>query len=118
MAQLSGARRVWLASLAAALVPLAAAGQATGAPAPPALRQTVAAGAHYRAGWLHRLLLGAHYRELWTTPIDVEVLDLSRFGGGLTPQSCGGRRQTKSLRFLGGDGHQYVFRSVDKDPTL
>src|SRR5205807_3093365 len=81
-------------------------------------RRTVVAGAHYRAGWLHRVLLGAHYRDLWGTPIEIPVIDLSRFGGGLTPASCGGRRQTKSLRFAGGDGREYVFRSVDKDPTL
>ncbi|MGH7547494.1 MAG: hypothetical protein ACREMM_04885, partial [Gemmatimonadales bacterium] len=76
------------------------------------------AGAHYGAGWLHRLMLGAHYRDLWTTPLEVDVLDLSRFAGGLAPSRCGGRRQTKSLRFLGADGREYVFRSVDKDPTL
>src|SRR2546422_8610349 len=46
------------------------------------------------------------------------LLDLSRFAGGLTPTGCGGRRQTKVLRLLGKDGRQYVFRSVDKDPTL
>jgi hypothetical protein len=85
----------------------------------PATRtDTVIAGAHYRAGWFHQLLLGAHYRDLWATPIEVPVLDLSRFAGGLTPNRCGGRRQTKSLRLLGANGRQYVFRSVDKDPTL
>src|SRR5207245_1888161 len=47
-----------------------------------------------------------------------DVLDLSRFAGGLTPTGCGGRRQTKVLRLLGKDGRQYAFRSVDKDPTL
>src|SRR5439155_1024887 len=67
----------------------------------PAGRTTVIAGAHYGAGWLHRLLLGAHYRDLWTTPLEVDVLDLSRVAGGLTPSRCGGRRQTKSLRLLG-----------------
>src|SRR2546426_2591331 len=25
----------------------------------------VVAGAHYQAGWFHRLMLGAHYRDLW-----------------------------------------------------
>src|SRR5439155_272771 len=84
----------------------------------PAGRTTVIAGAHYRAGWLHRLLLGAHYRDLWTAPLEVDVLDLSRVAGGLTPSRCGGRRQTISLRLLGADGREYVFRSVDKDPTL
>src|SRR5437899_3756322 len=102
--------------LAAGLAPAGAGGQAI--PPSPAVRQTVVAGAHYRAGWLHRLLLGAHYRDLWTTPIEVDVLDLSRFAGGVTPQSCGGRRQTKSLRLHGADGREYVVRSVDKDPTL
>ncbi len=79
---------------------------------------TVMAGAHYHAGWLHSLMLGAHYRDLWSTPLEVEDLDLSRFAGGLTPISCGGRRQTKVLRFLGADGRTYAFRSIDKDPTL
>src|SRR5213593_4532342 len=76
---------------------------------------TVTAGTQYRAGWLHRALLGAHYRELGATPIQVEVLDLSRFGGGLTPVKRGGGRQTKSLRLHAADGRVYVFRSVDKD---
>src|SRR6266702_900466 len=117
MAQLR-VRRRWLGlGLAAALTPVGLAGQ-TAAPAAPATRQTVVAGARYRAGWLHRLFLGAHYRDLWGTPVEVEVLDLSRFAGGLTPTGCGGRRQTKVLRLLGKDGRQYVFRSVDKDPTL
>ena len=30
------------------------------------------------AGPLHRLFFGNDYRDLWTTPIDIEVLDLSR----------------------------------------
>jgi surface antigen Omp85-like protein len=79
---------------------------------------TVAAGPGYGAGWLHRWLLGSHYRTLWTTPITVRELDLARFAGGLTPLRCAGQRQTKSLRFSGADGREYVFRSVDKDPTL
>ena len=104
--------------LQASVAPLPVSAQAAGTPPRSSTQRTVVAGAHYRAGWLHRLLLGAHYRDLWTTPLDVEVLDLSHFAGGLTPQSCGGRRQTKALRFLGADGREYVFRSVDKDPTL
>ncbi|OLC31876.1 MAG: hypothetical protein AUH81_17115 [Candidatus Rokubacteria bacterium 13_1_40CM_4_69_5] len=47
----------------------------------------------------------------------MEVLDLSRFGGGLTPLKRGGGRQTKSLRLRAADGRAYVFRSVDKDPA-
>jgi len=76
-----------------------------------------AAGEQYRAGAFHRWTLGRHYRDLWTTPIEVEVLDLSTFAGGLTPTRVGGGRQTKSLRFDGADGREYAFRSVDKDPS-
>src|SRR5437773_11970449 len=73
------------------------AGQAAGATEPTALRPvTMTAGAQYRAGWLHRWLLGAHYRDLWTTPLQVDVVDLAHFGGGLTPLKRGGGRQTKS----------------------
>jgi len=88
-----------------------------GAPAAPATLVTVTAGARYQAGWLHRLLLGAHYRDLWTTPLRVPVLDLGRFGGGLTPVRRGGGRETKSLRLEAANGRGYAFRSVDKDPT-
>ena len=77
----------------------------------------VAAGARYRVGPLHRFLLGAHYRDLWAAPVTVDVLDLNTFAGGLRPTQCAGRRQTKSVRLQGADGHVYVFRSVDKDPT-
>ena len=84
---------------------------------PPPSSATVTAGARYGAGWVHQVLLGAHYRDLWATPIRVEVLDLARFGGGLTPLKRGGGRQTKSLRLRSADGHVYAFRSVDKDPA-
>jgi hypothetical protein len=76
-----------------------------------------AAGDRYRAGAIHRLVLGRHYRDLWTTPVEVEVLDLSTFAGGITPLQRGGGMSTRSLRFLGSDGREYSFRSVDKDPT-
>ena len=76
-----------------------------------------AAGEQYSAGALHRLVLGRHYRDLWATPMEVEVLDLSDFAGGLEPLRTGGGHQTRSLRFLGADGREYSFRSVDKDPS-
>ena len=116
MAPVNPARRLWL-GLALAVAPAPCAAQAPVATQPPA-RANVVAGAHYGAGWFHRLLLGAHYRELWATPLTVDVLNLSSYARGLTPGQCGGRRQTKSLHFSGADGRVYVFRSVDKDPTL
>ena len=79
-------------------------------------RVTVVPGSHYAAGWLHRLLLGEHWRDLWTSPLDADVLDLGSFAGGLTPTKRGGGRQTKSLQFRGLNGKEYKFRSLDKDP--
>jgi hypothetical protein len=78
---------------------------------------TVVPGEQYGAGFLHRWLLGSHYRDAWTTALRVPVLDLGSFAGGLSPTERGGGFQTKSLRFLGGDGKEYAFRSVDKDPS-
>jgi len=75
---------------------------------------TVTAGPQYGAGWLHRVMLGRHYRDLWTTPVRVEVLDLARVAGGLTPTKRGGGRQTKSIRFQSADGRTYVFRSSSR----
>lgn len=78
---------------------------------------TIAAGTEYRAGGVHKFFFGAHYREVWTTPVKAEVLDLDHFAGGLTPLKRGGGFQTKSLRFIGKDGKQYAFRSINKDPS-
>src|SRR5919107_1474405 len=77
----------------------------------------VAPGTHYRAGGLHQLLLGREYRSLWSTPIAVQLLDLSTFAGGLRAVSKGGGQQTKSLRLVGADGREFFFRSIDKDPS-
>ena len=75
------------------------------------------AGPRYKAGGIHRWLLGPTYRDLWTTPIEVEVLDLTSYAGGLTATKKGGGMQTKTLRFESGDGRRFRVRSVDKDPT-
>ena len=83
----------------------------------PGSRVSVTPGARYRAGWLHRLVFGTHNRELWTTPVQVEVLDLATYDGGLKVLRRSGTLQTKGLRLESSDGRQYAFRSVDKDPS-
>jgi hypothetical protein len=80
-------------------------------------RRTVTVGPQYRAGGLHRAMLGASYRALWTTPVEVEVLDLSREAGGLTPTRRVGGQQTMGLALADGIGRSYTFRSLDKDPS-
>jgi hypothetical protein len=91
-----------------------ASAQATFAPADSV---TVVPAAQFKAGGLHRFFFGTRYRKLWTTPIKIPVLRLGQFAGGLTPIERGGGMQTKSLRFKGGDGKQYQFRSLAKDPA-
>lgn len=76
---------------------------------------TVAAGAHYRAGGLHRSFFGSKNRDLWIAPIRVPVLNLRTFEGGLKTGKAGGGMETKSLRFTSADGAEFIFRSVDKD---
>src|SRR5215216_2441775 len=77
----------------------------------------VVPGPGYAAGPFSRFLFGDHYRDMWTTPIAIPVLSLDTYGGGLRPLARGGSMQTRSLRLLGGDGRQYVFRSNDNDPS-
>ena len=77
----------------------------------------VVPGERFRVGGFKRWLYGRDYRDLWTTPIEVAVLDLDRVGGGLTPLRTGGFGQSISLHFTGQDGRRYTVRSLDKDAT-
>ena len=75
---------------------------------------TVVASNRFSKGGFHRFLFGENYRDIWATPIKAPVLDLAGFAGGLKATETGGGRQTRSLRFAGADGRQYVFRPVFK----
>ena len=89
-------------------------------PPPPPTQDsvTVIPGGIYEAGAIYRALSGGGYRNLWTTPLQVPVADLSTLGGGgLTAVEVGGGMTTQTLHLRGADGHRYVFRSVDKTPT-
>ena len=74
-------------------------------------------GKEYKAGGWKRLWFGKHYRTTWTTPVEIPYLDLDNINGGLTIYKKGGGRQTTSLKFKSGNGTQYTFRSVNKDPS-
>ncbi|QQS37550.1 MAG: BamA/TamA family outer membrane protein [Ignavibacteriales bacterium] len=76
----------------------------------------VTPGAEYEAGFLHEFFFGSHWRDVWTTPLEVEVLDLDKFEGGIVPIKKGGGFQTKSLQFKTKDGFIWKFRSINKDP--
>jgi hypothetical protein len=75
--------------------------------------RTAVAAARYEVKAPVRFLAGSGWRDLWTLPVQVPVLDLGKFGGGLTPEREGGR-QSYTLHFDAADGRPYIFRSVDK----
>ncbi|MEM7107238.1 MAG: BamA/TamA family outer membrane protein [Bacteroidota bacterium] len=82
------------------------------------LKETLTtSGGYYPAKGMKRLLFGSHYRSSWNKAIEVPYLDLRTEKNGLTIYEKGGGRQTTSLKMKGGDGREYAFRSVDKDPT-
>ena len=117
--------RVLLLSLAVVVAaPVEGAGQQAqgprihrSVPPPGAKTHLVVPGERFRASPSKRWLYGDNYRDLWTTPIEVAVLDLESVGGGLTPLRTGGFGQSVSLHFTGEDGRRYTVRSLDKDPT-
>ena len=78
---------------------------------------TILAGKEYKANAWKKMWLGKHYRTTWTTPVQVPYLDLDNTQGGLNIYKKGGGRQTTSLKFKSGNGTEYTFRSVNKDPS-
>ncbi|MEL7005133.1 MAG: hypothetical protein AAFN93_20715, partial [Bacteroidota bacterium] len=74
-------------------------------------------GIEYKAKSLKKVFFGQHYRDAWTTPVQISYLDLDTTFSGLTVLEKGGGRQTKSLKLKGGNGMEYTFRSVNKDPV-
>jgi len=77
----------------------------------------VVAGSQYARGGPHNFFFGSDYRDLWTIPATVEVLDLQKEAGGLSPVRRVGGQQTKGLALKGKDGKNYTFRGLDKDAS-
>lgn len=77
----------------------------------------IAANENYAKSRVGRLLLGNHYRNSWAKRIAMNTLQLDTFAGGLTPYARGGGSETESLKLFDTNKKEYVFRSVDKDPS-
>src|SRR5687768_7000471 len=78
---------------------------------------TITPGPQYEAGGFTRALLGSGWRDLWTTPVQSPVLDLSSYAGGLKLKERGGGFQSLVLHLEEEKGwREYRFRSVDKFP--
>ncbi len=77
--------------------------------------RTVTADQSLKASGAYKWFLGDDYRNVWSTPIEVEVLNLQREAGGLRPLFRVGGLQTFGLAMAGADGKSYTFRSLVKD---
>ena len=80
-------------------------------------KKRVVAGQRYKKGGFYRFLFGANYRDLWTTPVELPVLDMATYAGGLEPVRIVGHGQSQALALKGADGRSYTFRPVLKDAS-
>ncbi|PZR25405.1 MAG: hypothetical protein DI535_18205 [Citrobacter freundii] len=71
-----------------------------------------------QVGWIQRALFGENYRKEWAMEVNVPVLRLSKFQGGLHPTELGGGMQSRSLRVTDTSGREWVMRSIEKRPDL
>ena len=78
---------------------------------------TLPANGDFAAGTLKKALLGTQYRDMWSTPVNVPIIDLETQNGGLEPIKKGGGMASNSLRMQQEDGKQYILRSINKDYT-
>ena len=69
-----------------------------------------------KASGFKRAFAGNNYRKEWSTPITLKVFNIRREKGGLTIESLGGGKHTKSLRLIDKNKKEWTLRSVDKDP--
>jgi hypothetical protein len=74
-------------------------------------------GIGYSKGDIYKIFFGEHYRKVWTTPVEVPIIDLEHTHGGLAFAKAGGNMQTISVRLKNAEGKRFVLRGVDKDPT-
>ncbi len=119
-------RHRWATALLVVLLSLAGAGAASAqagqrifrsVPVQGDTTHVAVPGGRFKMGSFGRWVYGSDYRQLWTTPIELPVLDLDAVGGGLSPMRPGGAGQSISLHFMGKDGRRYTVRSIDKDPS-
>nr|WP_319510695.1 BamA/TamA family outer membrane protein [uncultured Draconibacterium sp.] len=75
---------------------------------------TTFASQQYRATKSYEKWMGKNYREVWETPVEARVFDISKEKGGLKILKRGGGQQTKSVRLENDEEHQYVLRSLEK----
>ena len=73
----------------------------------------IAPGPGYGAGVLKRAIWGSHYREVWTTPVEIPAIDLTKYN----VLSVGGGQQSVSIVVEDSTGRRGIMRSIQKDPS-
>lgn len=74
-------------------------------------------GPFYERGPSFQHLLGAKYREIWVVPVNVPVLRLHEYGGGLDTVKFSGSQQTIGIDVKDPQGRVWAVRSVNKDQS-
>ncbi|MFV8225476.1 metallophosphatase [Christiangramia aquimixticola] len=63
---------------------------------------------------LYKFLWGEHYRPLYSKKFDFPVLYIDSLPGNLKPIAEGGGHQSRSLRFIDDNAHEYTLRALRK----
>ncbi|WP_167597657.1 metallophosphatase [Leeuwenhoekiella sp. ZYFB001] len=63
---------------------------------------------------MYRFLWGDHYRDIYSKEIEAPVLDLSKLPGNVHAISEGGGNQSRSLRLIDDNEHEYTARELRK----
>ena len=81
------------------------------------LNTATVGGANYKQKPILKPVMGSLYRTEWSTQVTIPLLPIDTLFGGLIAYEKGGGLQTHSLKFQNNLGKEYVFRSVNKDPS-
>lgn len=66
---------------------------------------------------LYEFFWGPHYRDIYSKDIEAPVLKLESFPGNLRAVSEGGGNQSRSLRLMDDEEHEYTVRELRKSAT-
>ena len=78
-------------------------------------RIQMSAGPQYAASGWKQFWWGKHWRDEWLRPVSFPLFNLDTTADGLTAIKRGGGHETKTLRLKGGNGREYVLRTIDKN---